>query len=154
MAGIYSVAGSSLGISAALPATYDATGYAALTYTNIGNIDNMGEHGRVYAPITFNPIDTRATRKLKGSFNEGNKTISLAYEAGDAGMLILKNALLSDADFSFKNQYQSGDVDYFIAKVMSLTKATSSVDDIFMATIELSLSSSKSGVGIVEVLAP
>lgn len=154
MAGIHSVAGSSLGISAGVPATYDATGYAALTYTNIGNIDNMGEHGRVYSEITFNPIDTRATRKLKGSFNEGNKTISLAYESGDAGMLILKNALESDADFSFKNVYQSGDVDYFIAKVMSLTKSPTSVDDVFMATIELSLSSSKLGVGIVEVLAP
>lgn len=153
MAGIFTVAGTTLGISAATPATFNVAGYVALSFTNIGNIDNGGEHGRTYNEVTFNPIDTRGTRKFKGSFNEGNKTISVAYDSDDAGMILLKTALGSDADFSFEVAYPNLDVDYFQAKVLSLSKSTSGVDDMFMATIELSLTTNTAGVGIVESLA-
>jgi hypothetical protein len=147
------VAGTTIGISAAAPATYDVAGYVALTFTNIGNIEDGGEHGRTYAEVTFNPIDTRGTEKYKGSFNEGNKTLSLAYASDDAGMAILKTALASDADFSFEVAYPDGDIDYFQAKVMSLSKATGTVDTMRMATVELAITTNDAGVGIVESLA-
>jgi hypothetical protein len=147
------VAGTTIGISAAAPATYDVAGYVALTFTNIGNIEDGGEHGRTYAEVTFNPIDTRGTEKYKGIFNEGNKTLSLAYASDDAGMAILKTALASDADFSFEVAYPDGDIDYFQAKVMSLSKATGTVDTMRMATVELAITTNDAGVGIVESLA-
>jgi hypothetical protein len=147
------VAGTTIGISAAAPATFDVAGYVALTFTNIGNIEDGGEHGRTYAEVTFNPIDTRGTEKYKGSFNEGNKTLSLAYASDDAGMAILKTALASDADFSFEVAYPDGDIDYFQAKVMSLSKATGTVDTMRMATVELAITTNDAGVGIVESLA-
>jgi hypothetical protein len=147
------VAGTTIGISAAAPATFDVAGYVALTFTNIGNIEDGGEHGRTYAEVTFNPIDTRGTEKYKGSFNEGNKTLSLAYASDDAGMAILKTALASDADFSFEVAYPDDDIDYFQAKVMSLSKATGTVDTMRMATVELAITTNDAGVGIVESLA-
>lgn len=151
--GISTVAGTAIKISAALPATYDVAGYVALTYTNIGNIEDGGEHGREYAEVTFNPIDTRGTQKFKGSFNEGNKTLSIGYDSDDAGMILLKLALASDNNYSFEVIYPNGDVDYFIAKVMTLTKATGGVDSIRMASVTLGISTSSAGVGIVEKLA-
>lgn len=151
--GISTVAGTAIKISAALPATYDVAGYVALTYTNIGNIEDGGEHGREYAEVTFNPIDTRGTQKYKGSFNEGSKTLSIGYDSDDAGMALLKLALASDNDYSFEVIYPNGDIDYFIAKVMTLTKATGGVDSIRMASVSLSISTSSAGVGIVEKLA-
>jgi hypothetical protein len=147
------VAGTAISISAAQPATFDSTGYAALTWTVIGNIDDGGEHGREYAEVTFNPIDTRGTRKYKGSFNEGTKTLSIGYDSDDAGMIVLKTALLSDNDFSFKVSYPGGDVDYFQGKALSLKKATGGVDTMKMATVSLSITTNAAGVGIVEVLA-
>jgi hypothetical protein len=146
------VAGTLIGISAATPATFNVAGYAALTFTNIGSIEDGGEHGRVYNEVTFNPIDTRGTRKYKGSFNEGNKTLSIGYDSDDAGMVLLKAALASDGDYSFKVTYPDGDIDYFQAKVMTLSKATGGVDSIRMASVELSITTSNSGVGIVEYL--
>jgi hypothetical protein len=147
------VAGTAISISAAQPATFDGTGYAALTWTVIGNIDDGGEHGREYAEVTFNPIDTRGTRKYKGSFNEGTKTLSIGYDSDDAGMVVLKTALLSDNDFSFKVSYPGGDVDYFQAKTLSLKKSTGGVDSMKMASVSLSITTNSAGVGIVEVLA-
>lgn len=146
-------AGTKLGISAGVPATYDVAGYAALTYTNVGNIEDAGEHGRVYAEVTFNPIAERGTQKFKGSFNEGNKTLSIGYDSDDAGMILLKTALNSDANYAFEVEYPNGDIDYFQAKVMSLVKQASTVDTIRMVSVELSITTSPSGVGIVESLA-
>ena len=146
-------AGTKLGISAGVPATYDVAGYAALTYTNVGNIEDAGEHGRVYAEVTFNPIAERGTQKFKGSFNEGNKTLSIGYDSDDAGMILLKSALNSDANYAFEVEYPNGDIDYFQAKVMSLVKQASTVDTIRMVSVELSITTSPSGVGIVESLA-
>ena len=150
---IGTVAGTAVSISAAAPATFDSTGYAALTWTVVGNIEDGGEHGREYAEVTFNPIDTRGTRKFKGSFNEGSTTLSLAYDSDDAGMIVLKTALASDADFSFKVAYPGGDIDYFQAKVLTLTKATGGVDTMRMASVSLSITTNSAGVGIVEFLA-
>lgn len=149
---VFTVAGTTIGISAGTPATFDGTGYAALTYTNIGNIEDGGSHGRTYAEVTFNPIDTRGTQKFKGSFNEGNKSLSIGCNSDDAGMILLKTALTSDGDYSFKVTYQNLDVDYFRAKVMSLSKSTASVDSVFMASVELAITTNSAGVGIIEVL--
>jgi hypothetical protein len=149
---VFTVAGTTIGISASAPATFDAAGYAALTYTNIGNIEDGGSHGRTYAEVTFNPIDSRSTQKFKGSYNEGNKSLSIGLNSDDAGMILLKAALVLDTDYSFKVTYQNGDVDYFRAKVMSLAKGTGSVDSIVMATVELAITTTSTGVGIIEVL--
>lgn len=147
---VETVAGTSLGISAALPATYDAAGYDALTFSTIGEVTDGGTHGRVYAEVTHNPIASRGTQKFKGSFNEGTKTIQLAISPADAGQVILKTAVTSDATFSFKVLYQGGDIRYFQARVMSFEENVSTVDSIRAATVQLSLTSTAAGVGIVE----
>jgi len=150
---IGTVAGTVISVSAAAPATFDGVGYAALTWTVVGNVEDGGEHGREYAEVTFNPINTRGTRKFKGSFNEGSKALSLAYDSDDVGMIVLKAALASDNDYSFKVSYPGGDIDYFQAKVLTLTKATGGVDTMLMASVSLSITTNTAGVGIVEVLA-
>jgi hypothetical protein len=151
---VQTVAGTTIGISAAQPATFNAAGYAALTFTNIGEITDGGEHGKTYAEVTHNPIDTRGTQKFKGSFNLGNKTLQLAIDDDDAGQTLAKAALESDNDYSFEVTYQDGAIDYFQAKVMSFSKAATSVDSIRSATVTLALTTTKTGVGIIEVAAP
>ncbi len=150
---VETVAGTKIGIAAAAPATFDVTGYSALTFSDIGEITDGGEHGREYAEVTHKPIGNRSTQKFKGSFNEGTKTLQLAISPADAGQVLAKAALGSDAPYSFSVTYQGGDVDYFQARVMSFKKATGNVDSIRSATIQLSITTSKSGVGIVEKLA-
>ena len=154
MSGVQTVAGTTINISASPPATFDATGYAALTFTKIGEIVDGGSHGRVYAETNHQPIDTRAVQKYKGSYNEGTKTVKMAISDADPGQIILKLALKSDASYYFKVLYQDGAVDYFPAKVLSFDKAAPSVDAIRMATVALTLTTSAGGVGVVEVTSP
>lgn len=92
--------------------------------------------------------------EIQGLFNEGQKTLQLGIDNKDPGQILLTEALNSDEDYSFKVEYQGGDIDYFQAKVMSFEKATAGVDSIRSATVQLELTTSKAGVGIVEVPAP
>jgi hypothetical protein len=155
---VTTAAGTVLSISAATPATFTQAGYEASavssSFAPIGEITDMGEHGREYAEVTHMPIGSRGVRKFKGSFNEGTKTMQLGLDSDDAGQIVAKAAVLSDNDYSFRVVYPSGDVDYFAAKVMSFRKAVTGVDTIVSATIALSLTTSSTGIGVVEVLAP
>ena len=76
-------AGTTLKVSAATPATFDSTGYNALTMTLIGEVTDLGEFGREYALVTFNPVGSRGVVKKKGSFNQGTMTIGLGLDTED-----------------------------------------------------------------------
>ena len=153
---VQTAAGTTIAICAAIPATFDAAGYtgSGMVFENIGEITDAGTHGRKYAEVTHKPIATRGVQKFKGSFDEGTKTLQMALDNDDAGQIIAKEASLSDADYSFCVTYPNGDADYFQAKVMTFEKQASNVDSIISATMQLSLTSSKEGIGIIEVLAP
>ncbi len=150
---VRSSAGTSIGISATAPATFNVAGYSALSFTNIGEITDLGEFGREYNLITHNPLFTRGTVKLKGSFNEGSISLQLGLDTDDAGQILAKAASVSDNDYSFKVTTQNGDDYYFQAKVMSFKVGVGSVDSVTTATITLELTSSNTGVGVVEDLA-
>lgn len=146
-------AGTTIGLSASAPATFNATGYDALTFTSIGEVTDLGEFGREYALVTHNPLGSRGTVKKKGSFNEGTMTLQLGLDTDDAGQVLAKTASLADADYSFKVTTQNGDIYYFQAQVMSFKVGVGSVDQITSATITLELTTNSAGVGIVEKLA-
>ena len=156
----YTSAGSTLRVTATVPATFNAAGYGlifpgtpAAGNPVVGEITDLGEFGREYALVTHNPVGNRSTQKFKGSFNEGTMNVSLALDTDDAGQVIMKAAALSDADHYFEVRTQQGDRYYFPAKVMSWKVGVGSVDQITTATATLEISTSSGGVGIVEVLA-
>jgi len=150
---VRSSAGTTLKISASTPATFDATGYNALVMTTVGEVIDLGEFGREFNLITHNPIGSRGTVKLKGSFNEGSINVQLGLDTDDAGQILAKAASLSDADYSFLITTQNGDKYYFQAKTMSFKVGVGSVDSVTSATITLELTTNSAGVGIVEALA-
>ncbi|MEY2689958.1 MAG: hypothetical protein RL375_4158 [Pseudomonadota bacterium] len=150
---VRTTAGTTLRVSAATPATFTVTGYEALTFSAVGEITDMGEFGREYTLVTHNPIANRGTQKFKGSFNEGQMTLQLGLDTDDAGQIIMKAGALSDADYSFEVTTQNGDKYFFQAKVMSFRLSVGNVDQITTATCMLELTTSASGVGIVEKLA-
>ena len=151
---VFTSAGSTIGIVAAPPATFDATGYSALTFVPIGEVTDFGEFGREYSLVTHNPVASRGTVKKKGSFNEGSITLQLGLDTDDAGQILAKTASNSDADFSFAVTLQNGDKFFFRAQVMSFKVSVGGVDTITNATIMLEITTNSAGVGIVEKLAP
>jgi len=151
---VFTSAGTTIGIVAGAPATYDATGYTALTFVPIGEVTDLGEFGREYALVTHNPVANRGTVKKKGSFNEGSITLQLGLDTDDAGQILAKTASSSDADYSFAVTTQNGDKYFFRAQVMSFKVSVGGVDTITNATIMLEITTNSAGVGIVEKLAP
>ena len=150
---VSTAAGTTVGIVLSAPATFDAVGYAALTFVNIGEITDIPDFGREFELITHKPLSSRGTVKKKGGFNEGTIDLKLGLNTDDAGTLLLKAAALSDVDYSFKIAHPTGDVYYFRALTMSFKVGTGSSASIITATCKLELQTSSTGVGIVEVLA-
>lgn len=153
MSGVRTSAGTTIGVSASAPATFNSVGYSALTFVNVGEVTDLGEFGREYALVSHNPVGSRGTQKFKGSFNEGTMTLSIGLDTDDAGQVQMKAGSLSDSNYSFEVTTQNGDKYYFQAKVMSWKVSVGSVDSITTASCSLELTTSATGVGIVEVLA-
>lgn len=151
---IKSVAGTTLKISAGVPATFDGTGYAALSYTTVGEITDLGEFGRVYNVIKHNPIGSRGTAKRKGSYDEGALNLKLALDTDDAGQILCKAAAASDNSYAVCITEQGGDKWYMQVQVTSFKTQFGSVDNMQSASIDMEITTSATGVGVVEVLAP
>lgn len=151
---VYTTAGTTLHSTAAAPATFDGTGYAALTWTEIGEVVSIGAYGREYDKVTHKPLKSRGTVKRKGSFDEGTMSVNMGKDTKDAGQVLLKTASLSDADYSFKMVYQNGDVEYFRAQVMNFKNDPGEASKIVGASVDLDITTNSAGVGVVTVLAP
>ena len=145
----FTSAGTKLFISASAPATYNSTGFAALTWTEIGEVSDMGEFGRQYNLVTFNTLGDRRTVKRKGSYNDGTIACQMARVPDDAGQTILTTAVNSDNSYSIKIKLQDGTVFYTSAQVMSYTTNIGNVDQITSATVNLEIDND-----ILEVAAP
>ncbi len=151
-------AGTTLRVTASAPATFNTAGYNTLFTTSpvpalVGEVTDLGEFGREYALVTHMPVGSRGTQKFKGSFNEGQISLSLGLDTDDAGQIIMKAASLSDNDYSFMVTTQNGDKYYFRAQIMSWKVGVGSVDSITTATATLEITTNAAGVGIVEALA-
>jgi hypothetical protein len=75
------------------------------------------------------PVAGRGTVKRKGSFDEGTMDLKLGLDTDDAGQILMKTALNSDNDYSFKVTTQSGDKYYFQAQVTSFKVGIGGADD-------------------------
>ena len=147
----HTAAGTTIGISATAPTTYNKTGWNALVATTIGEVTDLGQFGREYADVTHKPLASRATIHKKGSYDEGVVSLSFALDSKDAGQILLNTASKSDSDYYFViTDTQSGDKWYFPAQVRTFKRNYGSVDNIVTVTSDLQIT----GTGVFEDLAP
>lgn len=133
-------AGTTLAISAVLPATFDAAGYGALTPTIIGGLEKIGAIGAVTNKVEFQPLNG-AKEKHKGSTDYGSLQPTLAHDKADAGQIILRTASAptNHALYAFCATYPNGDERWFCARVFGYPENIDGADAIIMAapTIEI-----------------
>lgn len=132
-------AGTMIEISAGTAASYDETGFKALTWTEIGEVSDLGEFGREYNIVKFNPLKDRRTVKRKGSYDDGTVQIQMAKVISDAGQIIINEAIDSDASYSIKITLQDGTIFYFTAQVASHTNNVGNVDQITASSVNLEI---------------
>ena len=131
-------AGSALAISASAPATEDEAGYAALAFTEIGQIEKIGALGAAYAKVEFQPLKG-PKQKHKGSVDYGSLQPSLAHDDTDAGQTLLRTAADSNSLYSFEVTYPTGAKRYFQGRVFGYPETTDGADTILMATPTLEI---------------
>lgn len=127
-------AGSALAISAAAPATQDAAGYGALTFTDIGNISEIGGIGATYAKVDWQPLKG-AKEKLKGSADYGSLSPTVGVDDTDAGQTLLRTAADNETNlmYSFKATLQDGSKRFFQARVFGFQETIGGADSVVTA---------------------
>jgi len=140
--------GGFLSVSAAAPATFDAAGYAALSWTEVGEASEVPEFGAAYSAVTFTPLKTGIVNKFHGELNYGSITIPLGYDPTDAGQIILIAALASKDEISFRETRSDDTIRYIMGKVMSFPRGQS-VGSVNMASCNIEFTRAD-----VEVAAP
>lgn len=113
--------GTTYSISAALPATYDATAYAVtsvVAFTVIGKPKSFPQFGSKRAIQEWHPI-SGGVEKGKSAPNYGGGQSTWGDVPADAGQIILKAAEASSAHYSMKLTFPDGEVHYLDVLVCS-----------------------------------
>lgn len=119
---VFSTLGTCLSVSVAAPATHNSTGFAALTYTQVGEIESIGDVTQSRAAITFKNLCTGKTSTLKGSEEGVNIAVTVALDRDDAGQTLMSTAYASNTQIlSIRIQEANNDILYFRAFVMGNT---------------------------------
>jgi hypothetical protein len=146
MSDVVSSVGTIVSVSATAPSTYDATGFAALTWSACGELADLPAFGAEAALATHTPLKTGIVAKRRGSLNYGSVTLTMALSETDAGQTILQTkgsaAAGASALVSVKVALVNGDIQYFTAQVMSFKTNVGNADAITMAEVTLEIDNS------------
>lgn len=118
-------------------------------FTNIGEVRNLGDFGRVYEEINHSALSDRNVQKFKGQRNDGKIDLELGYDPADAGQIVLATALDSDLDYNFRVTLNDasavsgshGTLFHFKAKVMELVKMVGDPNNIVRSKTSLAIKS-------------
>ena len=144
--GLFTSSGSKVFISTTTtdPATFDAAGYAALTYVQVGANESIGAFGDESTEVTFDDLGDGRTKKFKGQRNAGNMEVVCGLDDEDAGQALMRTAEEDDTvnNYHFKVEFPnslgtSGAIRYFSGKVMTQREVVDTANNItkFEATV-------------------
>lgn len=109
--------GVSLGFSTTLAATKDETGYDALTFLEIGELQTISGGGKTYTEVAHDRLNDRETEQLLGNFTRDPITVTVAadIDSGDASNQDALAAIVGvDAGASFRTRFAQRGVDRFL----------------------------------------
>lgn len=131
------VAGTTISVSAGVPASQDSTGYAALTYTALGNVVDFNAGGKSWNQQTSNPISQRSTNYYRSTFGYNQDTFTVERDDDDAGAVIVQTALDEDGNgtLALKVENPDGSVDYFQGNVMGFTAVYGAADSMLQRNL-------------------
>ena len=83
-------------------ATDSAAEYAALTWTEVKEIESIGEFGDESSLINFASLSDGRQRKLKGVRDAGTLTVVVGRDPFDTGQRAMKDAETTKFEYAFK----------------------------------------------------
>ncbi|KRW62336.1 hypothetical protein [Pseudomonas sp. TTU2014-080ASC] len=143
-------AGCRLAIGTKTPAVSQAE-YEADNYTDVGEIEDLGEFGDTFSSVNFTSLADGRVRKYKGTADAGDMTLTVGLDNGDAGQQKVKQAHAdrSKGNYNIRVTLNDGDpaavppvvptTFYFAVKVMNNTVASGSADNVVRRNITLGI---------------
>lgn len=113
--------GTQVYVSAAVPATYDSAGFGALSWTEVGEVESLGEYGGSAQISQFVPLATGTVKKRKGSLDYGTSSMVIG-KTTDAGLAIMKSGFdgaNKHLIHSFRIVESDGSIGYYTAVIGS-----------------------------------
>lgn len=104
--------GTTLAVSAGVPATHDAAGFAALTWTSVGDVGDFGEPGGTTEVLEFVPVETGIKEKFLGVQDNGGYDFVIARDSSDAGQTLITDAYDNRTVLSVRVTLPDGDIQY------------------------------------------
>jgi hypothetical protein len=139
-------------ISAAAPATEDATGYAALSYTQVKEVQNLGAIGPTFEDVTFVPLEDGVTQHRKGAVDYGQLQVTMAVDTDDPGQALVASGVdgaEKSTVFSHKITLGDGAVRYFRGQIYSNPETVGDASTMILSEVMVMVSSTP-----VKVAAP
>lgn len=125
-----------------------ANEYAALSYTEIGLIESLGEFGDEASDVSFASIGDARVRHSKGARDAGTMTVTCAHDPYDAGQLAANAAEATNNNYAFKLVIPDGATTsstdtafYFKGMVRSKKLNVGSNDSVIKRTYQIGINS-------------
>lgn len=131
------------------PATYDDTGFEALTYTAVGEVTDIPQFGGSAVVTEHKPLATGIIDKLIGSINYGSITVPMASVWSDSGQTAVKSGFdgaNKRLEHSFKISNTNVGTVYFTGKISAFQYTPGDADAVYTNSVTVELTNS-----IVEV---
>lgn len=149
MADIFTATGTKVFIGPSVTnATDTAAEFAALTWTEIGLIESIGEFGDQSSSVTGAVIGDGRMRKAKGARDAGELAITVFHAGDDVGQAALEAAEASYSNFAFKvvlpnrlNVTGTDEIRYFRGLVMSKRLNVGGNDNLVKDTYNVGINS-------------
>jgi len=142
--------GTTLHVCATAPTTYDAAGYAALTWIKFGEVESIPQIGSTRTVGTFTPLESGAVQKYITTEDGGKVSIPFLSNTDDVGQIVIETATTSKSPISCKITKQNGDIRYFRALVLANTETIGGAKDLTMGSVDLDITSTSAGVIFVK----
>lgn len=128
------------------PATQDATGYAALTYAELGCIESLGSFGATRSQTEFTCLNTGDITRLPGAIDRGQLEMTIAYDDTTTAFPVLIDAVEDGLTRYFKielpnkqNDTGTNAIWYFPGKVTANAVNIGGADDVVTTSTTVTL---------------
>lgn len=129
-----------ISVSTGVPATQNVAGYEALTFTEVGGVDSIGNFGATFQTTEFTPLKTGLVLLLLGSKKNGTIPVSMADLPDDAGQIIIEAAITGGTQralHAVKIVDSHGYIEYFQAYLGKFEKQMGDANKVKMRSLDV-----------------
>ena len=92
---------------------------AKIAFTDVNELQEVGEYGREYNIVTYSSLADRGTLKFKGTYNDGTFASPVGRNDNDLGQILIGIAANVDYNAAMRLTFADGSSDFVIGLVTS-----------------------------------